>query len=355
MTNFIELLAFGLLSLLLSLILTPAIRTLAIKIKLIDKPNYRKVHQIPTPLIGGITIGVIVLIVVGISQLQIISNYFMILISGFVMLLVGIIDDKTDMRALYKLLIEIALSLIIAFSGIRITSFYGLFGINEIGVFWQYFITVLVICTAVNAFNLMDGIDGLAGSIALLGFLLIFAVAAINQNFELAKFSLIFIGSLVGFLKFNFSKKNKVFLGDSGSLFLGFILISLVIQFLENNKISEQSSYGLLFLLTIFSIPVLDSIRVYVRRIGNGFSPFKADKSHLHHLLLNFGFSHKKITISVFLFNVLLFATGYLLLHHFSRNAVLISITCLLFLFKFLETLTTFKSWKKRIQDLEKD
>lgn len=297
-----EFLSYGSLSLILTLVFIPAIRNIAIKVNLVDKPNYRKVHLAAVPLVGGISIALTVLITILVSNYRctFLKEYFPILASAMVLLIVGIIDDKKDISAKYKLTIQFLLALIIAFSGTRITSFYGVFGVYEIVIWQQYVVTVLIITGVVNAFNLMDGVDGLIGTLSLLGFLIFFFGAIYFKDYYLAFSSILFIGALLGFLKFNLGKE-KIFMGDSGSLFIGFILITEAIKFLQKQEINkgQSGSYTLLLLILFFSIPVFDSLRVYMGRIKRGNSPFSADKSHLHHLLLGVGFSHKKTTLMI--------------------------------------------------------
>jgi len=302
MKTIFEFLSYGALSLILALVFIPVIRTLAIKVNLVDKPNYRKVHVTAIPLVGGISIALAVLTVIFVSnyRFSFLKEYFPILASAMVLLIVGVIDDKKDISAKYKLIIQFLLALIIAFSGTRITSLYGVFGIYEIVIWQQYVVTILIITGVVNAFNLMDGVDGLIGGLSLLGFLTLFFIAIYFNDYNLAFFSTLFIGAILGFLKFNLGKK-KIFMGDSGSLFIGFILITEAIKFLQKQEINKEHScsYTVLLLIFFFSIPVFDSLRVYMGRIKRGNSPFSADKSHLHHLLLGVGLSHKKTALMI--------------------------------------------------------
>lgn len=171
------------------------------KVNLVDKPNYRKVHTTPVPLVGGISIAFSVALVILLSgnRLPFLMEYLPIITSGFVLLIVGVIDDKNDVNAKYKLAIQLLLSLIITFSGIRISSLYGLFGIYEIVVWAQYILTIIVITGVVNAFNLMDGVDGLVGGLSVLGFTMFLLASVYFNDYYLGKISVIFIGAIVGF------------------------------------------------------------------------------------------------------------------------------------------------------------
>ncbi|OYU85537.1 MAG: hypothetical protein CFE24_01145 [Flavobacterium sp. BFFFF2] len=357
MKNTLEYILLGVAALVLALILIPIIKKFAVKFNLVDKPNYRKVHATPVPLVGGISIAItafIVLIGSG-NEMTILKQYLPILLSGLALLIVGVIDDKTDVSAKYKLVIQLLLSFIIAYSGTRITSLYGLLGIYEIATWMQYALTVLVITGVVNAFNLMDGVDGLVGGLSLLGFTMFLVASIFYDNYFLGKISVIFIGATIGFLKYNLSKK-KIFMGDAGSLFLGFILVSLGIQFMENQRVNQDYgyAYGFLILVAFFSIPVLDSLRVYVGRIKQGNSPFKADKSHLHHLLLTAGLTHKKIAIFIVGFCMILFFVGFGLISFFSTTIIIVAIMTLFWvILKLLLMINSLHEWRATLKKLE--
>lgn len=353
MKNFTELSAYGILAFTLSICIIPLMTIIAEKCKLVDIPNARKVHQKAIPLIGGLVIGVIVALLAGLSSLKELKDISPIIITSYVMLLVGTLDDKTDIKAIYKLGIQICVSIIIASSGVRITSLYGLFGIYEINVYAQYLITVLVIAAAVNAFNLIDGIDGLAGSVAGIGFILLLAVTVIEKNYGLTKLVILFIGGIAAFLRYNFSNKNKVFLGNSGSLFLGYFLVSIGIYITKFDHAASGFAYGLFFLLFVFTIPMIDSVRVYIDRVLMGKSPFKADKSHIHHYLLQLGISHKKITLFFILINIFIFAIQYRFLKNYSIYTCLISFIAFISIFKCIKILNFFILWKSKIKEIE--
>lgn len=357
MKTLIEFSTLGILALILALIFIPFIKQIAVKVNLVDKPNYRKVHTNVVPLIGGISIAVTVLIVLIVSgnQLSLLKEYLPILSSGFVLLIVGVIDDKTDLSAKYKLVIQLLLAFIIALSGTRITTFYGFLGVYEIATWSQYILTIIVITGVVNAFNLMDGVDGLVGGLSLLGFTMFLVSSIFYNDYFLGKVSVIFIGAIIGFLKFNLSKK-KIFMGDAGSLFLGFILVTFGIHFMEKQHSTNNYgyAYGFLILVAFFSIPVLDSIRVYVGRIKQGNSPFKADKSHLHHLLLTAGLTHKKISLFVVIFCMILFFIGFGLISYLSTTLIILAIMTLFWaIVKLLLMISSLHEWRATIKKLE--
>lgn len=353
MRNILEFFSFGTFAFLLSHILTPYIRNLANKFCLIDHPNFRKVHSVPIPLVGGIVIGV-TFFFVGIMAQEFFKRDILIIMSGaYVMLMVGIIDDKTDLKALYKLYIQCCLGFFVALYGIRITSFYGLFGIYSIPLFWQYFVTILLIVSSINAFNFMDGINGLASGIALLGSAFLAILSLVHQDYLLAKLSVILVGTLICFLRYNFSKTHKIFLGDSGSLFLGFILITFGIYYIENCSDNQHKS-GILYLLLVFLLPIFDFARVFSGRLARRLSPFAADKTHLHHHLMQLGFSHKAISLLVALINILILVLGFLITQYGSLEMLILCVVLVFFFYKLLATLKNFYMWRQKIKEMEK-
>jgi UDP-GlcNAc:undecaprenyl-phosphate GlcNAc-1-phosphate transferase len=353
----LEYISLGLLSLLLNLLYIPIIKKVAIKINLVDKPNFRKIHTDNVPLIGGVSIVFTALTVILISgnSLHFFKEYLSILSAAFTVLILGIIDDKNDIRPKYKLVIQLILSFIIALSGIRIFSFYGLFGVYEITIWLQYAITILTITGVVNAFNLIDGVDGLLGALSLLGFTMFLLASIYYSDYYLGLLSVIFIGAIIGFLKFNLSKE-KIFMGDSGSLFLGFTLVTLGIQLLGKQEINKEYNYGYVFLILVafFSIPVLDSLRVYMGRIKRGKSPFLADKSHLHHLLLGAGLTHKKISLTIIIVCLIFFFLGFSLITSYSTTLIIFSIIIVFWILRrILLIINNLQKWIQIIKKIE--
>lgn len=277
-----------------TLITIPPIISLINKYKLYDVPNARKEHSTPVPTMGGIAIvaGMMMALFLWFpftTQVAPVCFFFSIA----VLFGLGIMDDLKDLSAKYKFVIQVALAILIAVSGIRITSFEGLFGIHELPVTAQYTFTVLAIVGITNAFNLIDGIDGLAGGLGFMSLVTLglFLTMSGDSNTALIAFAL--AGGLLAFLYFNFNPA-RIFMGDTGSLMLGFVVAVLSIRFLQWNNVSVNPvlPHGPVFILGIVLIPVFDTLRVFSMRIWKGKSPFSADKTHIHHLLTNNGYSH---------------------------------------------------------------
>jgi UDP-GlcNAc:undecaprenyl-phosphate/decaprenyl-phosphate GlcNAc-1-phosphate transferase len=210
-----------------------------------------------------------------------------------VLLAIGMMDDLKNLPARYKFAIQIAVALLIAFSGVRITSFNGLFGITELSVSAQYIFTVLAITGITNAFNLIDGIDGLAGGLGFMCLIILGIFLTLSGDSNIAIIAFALGGGLLGFLYYNFNPA-KIFMGDTGSLVLGFVIAVLCIRLIQLNIGVKHPvlPHSPVFALSVVAIPVFDTLRVFALRIWSGRSPFSPDKNHIHHLLTNNGWGH---------------------------------------------------------------
>ncbi|HWC53840.1 MAG TPA: MraY family glycosyltransferase [Chitinophagaceae bacterium] len=276
-----------------TLITIPPAIELFKKLGMFDMPGARKVHTMPIPTLGGITV------IAGMSLALIFwfpfkndpeqISYFFSLV---VLTALGIMDDLKDLSARYKLLVQSALALLVTASGIRVTNFEGLFGLYQLPVFIQYSFTVLAIVGITNAFNLIDGIDGLAGSLGFMSLVTLGIFLGLNHNSNSALIAFALAGGVLAFLFFNYNPA-RIFMGDTGSLVLGFSIAILCIRLMQSNTNSIHPTliHAPVFTLGIVLIPVFDTLRVFALRIWKGQSPFTADKTHIHHLLTSAGFS----------------------------------------------------------------
>lgn len=343
-------------ALILVLIITPLLRKIALKINFVDKPNYRKAHFTPVPLIGGITVFLCAFSVLSFSIHN--NNEFKqiipVIIGAFILLVMGIIDDKINLKAIFKLVIQLLVSYYIFLSGVKIDSLFGIFWIEKLPETASLILTILIITGTVNAFNLSDGIDGLAGGLAIIGFSAFAILAFVLNHYVLVILYLTIIGALIGFLKYNLSKKNKIFMGDAGSLFLGFILVVSGIMLLQSSVSTPNFSKVFSTIVGVLILPVIDSIRVYWRRIKKGYSPFRADKTHLHHLLLNLKLNHKKATLIIVITVLTLLSLSIFSGSYFSHTT---NIFVLLIIFAVVTRLLALNDeindWLKKMKDLE--
>ncbi len=272
-------------SFLVSVFAVPSIIFVSYTKKLLDEPNHRTIHESLTPRLGGLAIfaGFMSAITIfgnlsqGVQQL---------LAGCLIIFFIGVKDDIVTVSAFKKFFVQLlAAGIVMVIGGVRITSFQGIFGIYDLDAGASYAFTFLVIIGITNALNLIDGMDGLAGSVVLV-VSLTFGVYFFYYDNPYAFVALCLAGGVIGFLKYNLYRA-KIFMGDTGSLLCGFIISILAIQFIEMKVVESAPAIavGILFL------PIFDTLRVFTIRILNGRWPFHPDRNHIHHRLLAMGFS----------------------------------------------------------------
>lgn len=350
--------SFGL-SVLLTWVLFPFARKFARKVKLIDQPTKeRKVHKKPTPVIGGLLVGVSFLFSFGLvsAVAQIFSSFYWMLLGIFTLYLVlGALDDRFDIPAKQKFLIQIICAVLVVNSGVYLESLGTILNWDLPTWVWQAF-TVLLIVGAINAYNLVDGIDGLLGSFLTFGFLWLLFISFRLGEVQMSWLFLTVIGSLLVFLKQNFATRKKIFMGDAGSLSLGFLLIvSSIYLFEKGNAVQQEMSWMSIGIIAFLSVPIMDTIIVFARRINKLSSPFKADRTHLHHFVLNLNFSHKAATaliigfaLALFFNSILLFVLGWEVLSFFVLP------TLILIFYAVLNKIQLFRNSQRIILSVEK-
>lgn len=312
-----------LLSAALSFIITyfciPAIIKVAIQKKLYDEPDERKVHTKVIPTLGGlgIFVGFILALLLGVNFAQ--NPGFQFFAAAFIIIFfIGIKDDIVVISPLKKLIAQlISAAIIIHFGGVRLDNMYGFFGINEVPYIFSLVLTAFTMIVITNAFNLIDGVDGLAGGIGLVTSCIFGTVFYSTSQLALSVMAFSFAGGLFAFLIYNFSPA-KIFMGDTGSLLLGTVSSILVIEFINTigrgvEGIPAQAAPAIG--IAILAVPLFDTLRVFTLRILSRRSPFSPDRTHIHHYLLDLGFSHRKIAISsaiaTLFFSALAYAMRY--------------------------------------------
>lgn len=309
----------------------PLIRVSVAK-RLYDAPNERKVSKAVVPTLGGVAIfiGFILSTIIATDGYN--FNELKYLIAAVIlMFFLGLKDDLMDISAIKKLIVQLATAfLLIVIGNFRFTNLQGAFGLYEINYALSFAITMFTMIALINAFNLIDGIDGLASGISIVTssvFGTWFLLAG-HPEYGIMCFSL--TGSLIGFFLFNvFGKKNKIFMGDTGSLILGVIMVILVIKFNEFN-IDQTLPYAIhdapVVSMGILIIPIIDTIRVFFIRLSEKRSPFSPDMNHIHHNFLKLGFSHFNSTMIIVSINILFIGFTYALHDILNINNLMISI-----------------------------
>ncbi|MDP5140594.1 MAG: undecaprenyl/decaprenyl-phosphate alpha-N-acetylglucosaminyl 1-phosphate transferase, partial [Spirosomaceae bacterium] len=250
-------------------------------------------------------------------------------------------DDLYALAAVKKLWTQIlASSVVIIGSDLRINHFLGIFGVNELPYIVSVLFTIFIFVALINSFNLIDGIDGLSAGIGMIacGFLGWWFVS--NEFWSLACLSLCTSASLLAFMRFNLSKRQRIFMGDTGSLLIGYIITVLSIKYIHynvNHEFAENSIFvsAPILVIALLFVPIFDSLRVFGLRITRGKSPFEADRIHMHHLLVDNGLSHAS-TSAIFYFFTILFTVLCFLLRVKISNYGMILVVFIAFIFYFI-------------------
>ena len=301
---------------------TPALIKVAILKRLIDLPTEdRKVHKRAVPTIGGIIIYAATLFSFSLwynidtitddytKLYESIKEFHIIVATSLVLFFVGVKDDIIGTSPVKKLFANILVGLILVLMGeIQIHGLHGVFGVEEIPHWGAVFLSLFTYIVVLNAMNLIDGVDGLAAGVGFIASSVFGTWFIFANEYTLASISLALSGALLGFLVFNFSPA-KIFMGDSGSLIIGMFLSVLSIKLIEY-PIDRINSFwihisGSMLVIGALSYPLADTLRIFIIRAGKGQSPFSADRNHLHHRLLDCGFSHPKTVIIIYIFSII--------------------------------------------------
>mgnify|MGYP000268468992 FL=1 len=316
------------------LAITPFIKRVAKHIGAMDIPNERKVHKVPIPRLGGL--GIYMGFILGYVLFGTMSlKMNAILIGSFIIIITGIIDDINPIPAKIKFLFQIVAASVVAFYGKILLSDLSAFGFYiEFGIF-SYPITILFIVSIINCINLIDGLDGLAAGLSSIYFITIgIVIVGWMHTFELdAVITFVMLGSTLGFLCHNFNPA-KIFMGDSGSMFLGYMIAVIALLGFKNVTLTT-----LLVPICLLAIPIMDTLFAIIRRVINKKPIGEPDKKHLHHQLLNLNISHRN-TVLIIYFVDILFAGAMLVYMLYDRTVgvILYSILFIIVLIFVLKT-----------------
>jgi len=298
-------------------------------------PIKRSSHETPTPTFGGVAIFASTLI--GYMLWNFKDEGFLlhkVFVGLVILFFLGIKDDLFALDALKKLGSQVLVAVIVVVgSDLRISSFFGIFGIYELHYIISISFSIFLIVALINSFNLIDGVDGLSGGIGMIasaGFALWFAL---NNEWSLACLGFSLAASLLGFLRYNFSPNNKIFMGDTGSLIVGFIISVLAIKFVDSNvhNTNPETVYtnAPVIAIILLCVPIFDTLRVFGLRIIKGKSPFKADRLHLHHLMVDNGLSHIATSFILYFATISLTAVTYILRKFYTNTQLSMSLLIL--------------------------
>lgn len=275
-------------------------RKVAKSVGLVDKPNERKLHEGAVPLIGGISI-CIVLIQFLTFKPEVIEYSWLYVCSIALLTLIGAIDDKIDLSFKIRMGVQACLSLVMVhIAGIELHSLGNMFGFGEINLGWTgIVITVLAVIGAINAFNMVDGIDGLLGGLSIVTFGALAYLLRVDSQHGLAYLCVVIIVAMLPYIFMNLGilgRARKVFMGDAGSMMIGFTVIWLLLG------VSQAESKPLMRPVTalwLIAVPLMDMAAIMIRRVRRGDSPFKPDREHLHHIFQRMGLSPKQTLVAI--------------------------------------------------------
>lgn len=279
----------------------PSIINIAKVKHLVDEPGERRAHTTTTPSLGGIAIfaGVLFSIIMW-TPFHLFENLQYLLCAFIVIFLIGAKDDIIPMSPYKKMAGQLLAASILVFkSGVQITSLYNIFGIGELHPVIGIPFTIFTMVVIINAFNLIDGINGLSGSVGTLNAITLGTWFFLVDRSELAIVAFAFAGALIAFLNYNVTPA-RIFMGDTGSLLLGTVFATLIIEFMEINREIPGHPFALKSIpavaMGLIIIPLYDTLRVFTMRILRKKSPFHPDRTHIHHLLLDSGLNHMQAT-----------------------------------------------------------
>ena len=337
-------LTFGLFGLLLATLLSmyfvPALRELAMANNFTDTPSARKSHSLQVPILGGVAIYFSTFCTIAtftflFDNLTLSNTSFLLAFGSITLLVVGVLDDVFGLKPLTKLIFQISIAVIVVYTlQFNIENMNGLLGLFALPKIISLILSLFIYIIFMNMLNLIDGIDGLASGLSMIAFTF-FAYVTYNTG---SYFNLLLcvscIGSLLPFMYFNLFSDKKIFLGDNGSLILGFTLGFLSLELLSLDNGTMISVFGgntPLVLMSLFSFPLVDTLRVFTIRILRNRSPFSPDKNHVHHHLLRLGLSHRHATLIILVYTVLITLLSFFLLEVNINIAFVVLLTIAVF------------------------
>ena len=300
-------------------ICVPLVIKLAIKKRLLGEYGEgRHVHKGYVPRLGGVAIYIgflfsqLYFFISDFSSLDHPKNYFLLLFGVLLLFVLGILDDLVDLKAHLKFYVQLLVAVILVWNAdIRVESFHGVLGLETLPIWFSYAFSILVITFFINAYNLIDGIDTLSSSIGMFVLVCFGLVFLYNGAYLETVLAFSVFGALLGFWFYN-KPPAKIFMGDSGTLSMGLLMAYFSIR-VTDLPLDAEGTISPVFAFVVLSYPAIDTLRVFTVRILNGKSPFSPDRNHIHHLLLDMGYSHGKATRIIILITLLLSVAAYLL------------------------------------------
>ncbi|MGI2104685.1 UDP-N-acetylglucosamine--undecaprenyl-phosphate N-acetylglucosaminephosphotransferase [Shewanella frigidimarina] len=290
-------------------------RKLAKRIGLVDKPNERKIHIGQIPLIGGISIYFTLMIAL-FTFFPVTQSLLLYVVCSSVLIVLGVLDDRFDLSFKSRLIVQAGISLAMILVGYKSLHYLGAMFSGSalvIPTYLSYVVTIFAVIGAINAFNMVDGIDGLLGGLASVTFSALGLMFYLAGNDFLALYCMLFVGAMLPYIMLNlgfpFGRRFKVFMGDAGSMFIGFTVIWLLIEASQpDNSLVIRPVTALWFI----ALPLMDMVCTMTRRIKKGQSPFKPDREHLHHICQRIGMTSTMSLLVICSFSAIMAIVGVL-------------------------------------------
>jgi UDP-GlcNAc:undecaprenyl-phosphate GlcNAc-1-phosphate transferase len=326
----------------MTLLIVPTIRRLSLRYGAVDVPDERKVHDVPVPSSGGVAIFMAFLFAVLFFNRPT-PEILGFLIGGTILTAVGLLDDMFDLPPATKFFGQILATLFVIYSGVRVDFVSDLLRNHSFGINMEFLslpFTFFWIIGITNAINFIDGFDGLAAGVSGIAAWTLGVVALMTNRYDAGVLAFTLGAAAFAFLPYNFSKKRKIFMGDSGSNFLGYSLA--VISILGMVKIA--AAFSMLLPMVILAVPIFDTLFAIIRRVAAGKSPFDPDAAHLHHRIASLGFSHRETAYIIYIISLVLAVIAVISLKIPSKYSAALLIASAIFLVLGAWSLGLFKS-----------
>lgn len=320
----------ALIAMIISFVSTPFVRKFAIKTKIISVPKEeRRIHDKPIPLLGGISIYLSFIITLILKKGPIINSEWGIIIGATIIVIGGILDDKFDIKPWQKIVFQLSSAIVLIIFNVKITFITDPIGNgSSISLGWFSIpFTIIWVIGITNALNLIDGLDGLAAGISFISALTIHIVAILNDRAEAAILTAVLGGAVLGFLPYNFNPAS-IFMGDTGSQLLGFLLAAISIE----GAVKSAAAFAIAVPILALGLPIYDTIFAIVRRKVNKKPIMEADKGHLHHRLLDMGLTQKQVVIIMYIISAILGAIAIIAMQLSDKSSYFLLILVIIIL-----------------------
>lgn len=341
-------------SFMLTFIAIPKIIRVSYRKQLMDIPGRRSSHVKKVPRLGGVAIYFAVMIVASIFCSDMVNKVVFFTASVVLLFFIGLMDDLLVVAPRKKLIAQvISAFMIVMGADVRVQSFFGLFGIYELPYLISILFTVFIIVLIINSYNLIDGIDGLASGVGILISLCFVFIFFRLYDYSMGLLAIAILGSLLAFLYFNMSEQYKIFMGDTGSMVVGFLIAFMAIKFINLSSMPYvMIKSSPVVAIAILIVPLIDTLSVIIIRLMKKKSPFSADQNHIHHRVLRLGFSHVQTAVIICISNFLLIAFAYWI-RHINISFMLGLLVCAALMLSYLPLLIGEIINKKKMQKRE--